>query len=470
MKKIISILLVLTILLSMSSIAIAAQEDIQIASGMYFQLGRYNDEPIVWRSLVADDENGILLFSDKIICNKAFNVDNKEAFDRVMVVHNCGSSFWEESTLRIWLNSSANAGEVEWIPGYEPTRRKMLRSSYPPKIFGTEEGWGAYAYADEKGFLNNDNFTESEKSVIKTVSQWQALSEDKCDLSTNGMTKPYRPIIIHEPNSYYEEIWYRYKLPELGKAYYGAMYRLSDTMFVLDEKQLYNIWEQFGSIKADTRSSIVTYCEYDVGLYWLRTPVGETSVTLAFGDEGYNFWNTNVGELGVRPAFYLNEANMIIKSGSGTEDDPYIIDGVEQQGTAVFCNGEQVQFDEQPIEESDRILVPMRAIFEDLGANVEWNGSDESITVTNDETTIEMQVDNNIMQIDDTQVTLDVPPRLVGERTLVPLRAVSEALNAKVDYIENLNRVVIDPPQPEETEEGHWQSQAEIIEYGKGKK
>lgn len=469
MKNIISILVFLTIL-NVSVISVTAQENIQITSGMYFQLGKYNDEPIVWKSLVTDNENGVLLFSDKIICNKAFNVDNKEAFDSVNVVHNYGSSFWEDSTLRIWLNSSANAGEVEWIPGYEPTRKKMLRSSYPPKIFGTEEGWGAYAYADEKGFLNNDNFTKSEKSVIKTVSQWQALSEDKCDLSTNGMTKPFRPIIIHAPYSQFEEIWYRYKLPELGKAYYGAMYRLTDTMFVLDESQLYNIWEQFGSINADTTSSVVTYGEYDKGVYWLRTPFLNNCVMVGFNDDGYEERSTNVGELGVRPAFYLNEENMIIKSGNGTEDDPYVIDGVQQQGTAVFCNGEQVQFDEQPIEESDRILVPMRAIFEDLGASVDWNGNEESITITNDATTIEMQIDNNIMQIDDTQVTLDVPPRLIGERTLVPLRAVSEALNAKVDYIENLNRVVIDPPQPEETEEGHWQSQAEIIEYGAGKK
>ena len=106
-----------------------------------------------------------------------------------------------------------------------------------------------------------------------------------------------------------------------------------------------------------------------------------------------------------------------------------------------------MQFDEEPVEESERLLVPVRAIFEELGAEVEWEEETQIITAKKEDTTVVMQIDNPEMGNSREVVTLEVPPRLVGERTMVPLRAVSEAFEAKVDYIENLNRVVVDQPK-----------------------
>ena len=65
--------------------------------GNYFILGKYNDEPIVWR-YVADDQNGKLIVSDKILCFKPFGKNN----------------FWEESYIRRWLNSTKSEGEEIW--------------------------------------------------------------------------------------------------------------------------------------------------------------------------------------------------------------------------------------------------------------------------------------------------------------------------------------------------------------------
>ena len=63
---------------------------------------------------------------------------------------------------------------------------------------------------------------------------------------------------------------------------------------------------------------------------------GSTDVTSIYGENTYSGKIVNMYELGVRPAFYLNEDNMIIKSGSGTENDPYKIDGYGQEGIGVF--------------------------------------------------------------------------------------------------------------------------------------
>ena len=86
----------------------------------------------------------------------------------------------------------------------------------------------------------------------------------------------------------------------------------------------------------------------------------------------------------------------------------------------------------------------MRTIFEALGAEVTWNEEYSLVTATRGYLTVRLQIGNTTMERGYREVELDAAPQLVGDRTLVPLRAVSEALGAKVEYRENLNRVVIE--------------------------
>ena len=454
------------ILLFTSITAIAAEDNIDITSGTYFQLGKYNDNPILWKAVVYENENGILMVSDKILCYKNFD-PIKEPIGKY---EHCGSNFWEESTLRIWLNSTADIGKINWKYGKKPDKEHVRR------YYMSEEGLDPYA--DSAGFLSNKNFSESEMSAIKTVSHWQALSENKKMLSTNGLNVPYYPEIVRAPGTHLEQIKYKYEISEMNKAYYGAMYRLYDTIFTLDESQLYELWSQFGTVEAEKAEGVLDPwygIDNPIGKspyqwYWLRTPDGDNGITVAASKEAYAVTNPTDNELGVRPAFYLNEDNMIIKSGIGTEEDPYILDGKGQENTAIFCNGKQVEFDQQPIEEDDRLLVPVRAIFEQLGAEVTYDDGDGVITANNGERTVVMQIDNPEMGNGTEVFTLDVAPKLVGDRTVVPLRAVSEAFDCRVDWVEELDRVVIDPPQPEDTDEGHYQNIWDIEIHGKGKK
>ena len=450
MKKFIIVSIVAMFVLSANTLIFATDET-EITSGTYYQLGEYNGNPILWRAVVSDDENGILMVSDKILSYRIFNVETDNKVD----------NHWENTAMRVWLNSVADSGEVEWFDKYVPSSDN-IHKYYSSKNFTP--------YADEKGFLNNDNFTDSEKSVMKTVSHWQALSEDTAYMSENGLRKPFYPKIVKGRDSQFEQIVYRYKIEDMYRAYYGAMYRVNDTVFTLDEKQLCNVLSQLGTVAAENAEGAEPLNEDDNGIYWLRTPMYNLSITTATNDGGYGLGSVFRYELGVRPAFYLNEENMIIKSGSGTADDPYILDGKMQNDTAVFCNSEQVEFDVQPIEENGRLLVPVRAIFEELGAEVTYDDGDGVITATNDERTVVMQIDNPEMGNGTEVFTLEVAPKLVNDRTLVPLRAVAEAFDCKVEWIEGLNRAVIDPPQPEDTDEGHWQHTWDISVNGEGKK
>ena len=110
----------------------------------------------------------------------------------------------------------------------------------------------------------------------------------------------------------------------------------------------------------------------------------------------------------------------------------------------VYINNEQLNFDIYPITEKDRTLVPMRAIFEALGAEVEWENETQTATATKDGITVSVTIDSNKMQKNGEEIELDVPARLVEDsRTLVPLRAVSEAFGCQVEWDEELQRVDI---------------------------
>ena len=107
----------------------------------------------------------------------------------------------------------------------------------------------------------------------------------------------------------------------------------------------------------------------------------------------------------------------------------------------VLLDGEKLEFDVQPQIINDRTMVPMRVIFEALGADVEWDGSTKSITSQKDETVIIMTIGYDTMFLNYSPVTLDSPPVIVDDRTLVPLRAVAESFNCAVDW-ENATRTV----------------------------
>ncbi len=131
----------------------------------------------------------------------------------------------------------------------------------------------------------------------------------------------------------------------------------------------------------------------------------------------------------------------------------------------VMFEGKEIVFDVPPIIQDDVTLVPMRAIFEALGAEVIWDSNEQIITATMGNgiyyRNINMQIGDAYMTRytgDTTQVIptpgvvrieLDTSPIIVNERTLVPLRAVSEAFDYDVQWEEGTHTVTITAaPQP----------------------
>lgn len=109
----------------------------------------------------------------------------------------------------------------------------------------------------------------------------------------------------------------------------------------------------------------------------------------------------------------------------------------------VIVNGGKIEFDQPPILYNDRTLVPTRAIFESLGLTVQWFGDEQRVTAFNDETNITMFIDKKTVYVDGIGFETDVAPMIVGERTLVPLRVIGEALNGNVEWDSETKTVTI---------------------------
>ena len=112
--------------------------------------------------------------------------------------------------------------------------------------------------------------------------------------------------------------------------------------------------------------------------------------------------------------------------------------GVAAQAQApapqIYLNNQVLRTEVSPIQQNGRVLVPMRDIFEELGATVNYNNLNQSITATKGSTVVRMALGSSNATVNSLPVKLDVPAKAYYGRTLVPLRFVSEAMGANVNY------------------------------------
>lgn len=99
----------------------------------------------------------------------------------------------------------------------------------------------------------------------------------------------------------------------------------------------------------------------------------------------------------------------------------------------VQVNATKVVFpDGQPTLDGSRVLIPVRFVSEALGAKVDYK--DKTVLIQQGDNKISMKIDSSIVTRGSERILLDVPAKVKGNRTYVPLRFVSEALGASVDW------------------------------------
>jgi hypothetical protein len=92
---------------------------------------------------------------------------------------------------------------------------------------------------------------------------------------------------------------------------------------------------------------------------------------------------------------------------------------------------------------TSRTMIPIRFVSEKLGASVEWDGAKQTVTMTKEGKQISLKIGEKKAIVAGKQITFDAAATLQNNRTFVPLRFVSEAYGAKVDWLATERLVLI---------------------------
>ena len=87
-----------------------------------------------------------------------------------------------------------------------------------------------------------------------------------------------------------------------------------------------------------------------------------------------------------------------------------------------------------PIILNDRTLVPVREVFEYLGGTVNWDNNERRVDVTLDKKTISLWIDKTTAKVDGKEIELDVPAKIINNKTMVPARFIAEKGDLVVDW------------------------------------
>ena len=294
-KKLTAIFLALCMAISVLPMTVQAASKPDIKVGDYVKMGTYNNASILWRCVSIDD-NGPLMLADRIIDTLAYDAktnDNStsKSHSRSYKRDDYGSNYWKDSNMRSWLNSTASAGNVDWLCGN------------PPKD-GYVSGEGAYN--QKAGFLNA--FSKAEIAAMKTVTQRSLVSHPEYN----------KGIVNGDANS---DLYYYTDISEAVANYDNSYFETTtEKVFLLDVKQANAVWKNLNGYYVAYNNNGMAWP------YWLRTPVTDCNHDMRYisssGQVGrYAPWYS---DLGVRPAFYLDSDYFVATSGSGSQSSPYI--------------------------------------------------------------------------------------------------------------------------------------------------
>ncbi len=118
-------------------------------------------------------------------------------------------------------------------------------------------------------------------------------------------------------------------------------------------------------------------------------------------------------------------------------------------------NDQLIQSDVPPVLHNERTLVPLRAIMENLDAEIEWDGENYQVMVKTKDKEILLKIDSEVAMVNGEAVRLpdDVPPKLINNRTMVPIRFIAEAVGMDVGWEDSTRTVLLSPKPEEETPE-----------------
>lgn len=213
--------------------------------------------------------------------------------------------------------------------------------------------------------------------------------------------------------------------------------------------------------------------DYSILLEWWNRAVAGSGVDLYIGQAAYRTGNADPGnpwhgvseierqlELNQRYSevkgsiFYnynaLNrspELQRVLQQWNGREEAwaHQSRGGQRSTGMAIYVNDVPLTIpDHEPkafINRDGRTMLPVRHVSEALGATVDWNADTETVTIAGNETQVTLVSGQRQARVNNITIDLDTAAEIVQGRTFVPLRFVSEALGVEVDWVEETQQI-----------------------------
>lgn len=103
---------------------------------------------------------------------------------------------------------------------------------------------------------------------------------------------------------------------------------------------------------------------------------------------------------------------------------------------SIITNDAMIKFDTPPVIKEGRTLIPVRALTEAFSATVKWEPELQKVTISKDDKVIELFIGKNKVYLNGVEQEIDTYARIMNNRTMVPLRFITEALGLKVEWQE----------------------------------
>ncbi len=187
------------------------------------------------------------------------------------------------------------------------------------------------------------------------------------------------------------------------------------------------------------RVNLANFKTKGIGVLFFRTPQLDTIIYENFSPEVTGKWLCHEYDL-TKP----RNANLVLYGNEDVKAYAESIGVPFKELIDVNLNGERIRMDDcLPYIKNDRTLVPMRAIFEALGAEVSWDDTTKTAVGVKDGVEVKITIGENVLYKNGEAIELDAPAEITNDRTMVPVRAISEAFGCTVNWDNDTKTVEI---------------------------
>ncbi len=232
-------------------------------------------------------------------------------------------------------------------------------------------------------------------------------------------------------------------------------------MNILSEASLFGAYIRQGESTSDfvferaDKGSILNAKNGIVNLYTLAHVPGKETLTVNYKIDGvwYHATSASPYTCGLAINTLADGAHTVEISAEGMSKtytfyksgNSISFGSVPEASIQILVNGTALTFDKgaEPQIVQDRTMVPLRAIFEALNVEVSWDGNTKTVTANGRGRQVILTIGQNEISVNGEKTVIDVPAMIISDRTMVPARAVAQSLGCTVDWTHETKTVVI---------------------------